>query len=69
MMAAVAAVFGTMSCSKDNVPSMNQGNGNVPVDGERCIIDESEVIRWLVESLGTISNESLEWGTCCSVSV
>ena len=35
MMAAVAAVFGTMSCRKDNVPSMNQGNGNVPVDGER----------------------------------
>ena len=35
MMAAVAAVFGTMSCKKDNVPSMNQGNANVPVDGER----------------------------------
>ena len=35
MMAAVAAVFGTMSCRKDNVPSMNQGNANVPVDGER----------------------------------
>ena len=34
-MAAVAAVFGTMSCKKDNVPSMNQGNANVPVDGER----------------------------------
>ena len=35
MMAAVAAVFGTMSCKKDNVPSMNHGNANVPVDGER----------------------------------
>ena len=35
MMAAVAAVFGTMACKKDNVPSMNQGNANVPVDGER----------------------------------
>ena len=35
MMAAVAAVFGTISCKKDNVPSMNQGNANVPVDGER----------------------------------
>ena len=35
MMAAVAAVFGTMSCRKDNVPSMNQGNTNVPADGER----------------------------------
>ena len=35
MMAAVAAVFGTMSCKKDNVPSMNQGNANVPADGER----------------------------------
>ena len=35
MMAAVAAVFGTMSCKKDNVPSMNQGNTNVPADGER----------------------------------
>ena len=34
MMAAVAAVFGTMSCKKDNVPSMNHGNAN-PVDGER----------------------------------
>ena len=34
MMAAAAAVFGTMSCRKDNVPSMNQGNANVPVDGE-----------------------------------
>ena len=35
MMAAVAAVFGTMSCKKDNVPSMNHGNANVSVDGER----------------------------------
>ena len=35
MVAAVAAVFGTMSCRKDNVPSMNQGNTNVPVDGKR----------------------------------
>ena len=35
MMAAVAAVFGTMSCRKDNAPSMNQGNANVPADGER----------------------------------
>ena len=41
MMAAVAAVFGTMSCRKDNVPSMNQGNGNVPVDGERTALNSA----------------------------
>ena len=35
MVAAVAAVFGTMSCKKDNVPSMNQSNASVLVDDER----------------------------------
>ena len=64
----ISAVESTLANGRSAM-KLESGKTVDVVSDDTCIIDESEVIRWLVESLGTISNESLEWGTCCSVSV
>ena len=54
----ISAVESTLANGRSAM-KLESGKTVDVVSDDTCIIDESEVIRWLVESLGTISNEQI----------